>query len=51
MADIEFTEEQIRDIWENTFGAKVPDSLTRKQIFEACLSELSLPVLREELKK
>ena len=43
------TDAELRAVWQRTFGAEVPDSLSRKKIFEACLAELSPERLREEL--
>lgn len=48
--EIEFTADEIRTVWSGLFGADVPD-MPLKKIYEACLSELSPEILRDELRK
>lgn len=49
--ELEFTAEEIHAVWSATFGADVPEELSIKQVYEACLCELSPEVLRDELRK
>jgi hypothetical protein len=50
--EIEFTDDQIDSVWLKVFSAdEVPDVLTRKMKFDACLAELSPEGLREELRQ
>lgn len=48
---IEFTADEIRLIWTVLFDADVPTGMTTRQVYEACLAELSPEILREELQR
>lgn len=50
MGHIEFTEDEIRAVWKKVFDAEPPGTLTIKELYAACLSELSPEGLREELR-
>lgn len=47
---IEFTPDEIRDVWRMLFGGE-PNGLTDKQVFEACVMELGPEILRQALEE
>ena len=49
--EIEFTADSIRDVWRILFDADVPDTMTTKQVYDACLMELGPEILREALRE
>lgn len=46
---IEFTPDEIRDVWRIVFKATPPEHMSVKQIYDACLMQLGPEILRKAL--